>query len=84
MTPEARKPHPAWVVAVERALLGLCTAVSAIGAMRGRQPLGARSVNVGERILAQRWQSAHAATKSSKAEGWRAATAKGESAKAPF
>ena len=33
MTPEAHKPHPAWVVAVERALLGLCTAVSAIGAV---------------------------------------------------
>ena len=32
MTPEVHKPHPAWVVAVERALLGLCTAVSAIGA----------------------------------------------------
>jgi multidrug efflux pump subunit AcrB len=32
MTLEVRRPHPAWVVAVERALLGLCTAVSAIGA----------------------------------------------------
>ena len=32
MTLEVRSPHPAWVVAVERALLGLCTAVSAIGA----------------------------------------------------
>ena len=32
MTLEVHKPHPAWVVAVERALLGLCTAVSAIGA----------------------------------------------------
>ena len=33
MTPEVLKPHPAWVAAVERALLGLCTAVSAIGAV---------------------------------------------------
>ena len=32
MTLEVRRPHPAWVVAVERTLLGLCTAVSAIGA----------------------------------------------------
>ena len=32
MTPASHKPHPAWVVAVERALMGLCTAVSAIGA----------------------------------------------------
>jgi TRAP-type C4-dicarboxylate transport system permease small subunit len=33
MTSEVRKPHPAWVVAVERGLQGLCTAVSAIGAL---------------------------------------------------
>ena len=33
MTSEVRKPHPAWVAAVERGLQGLCTAVSAIGAV---------------------------------------------------
>lgn len=33
MTPEVLKPHPVWVVVVERALQGLCTAVSAIGAV---------------------------------------------------
>ena len=33
MTSEVRKLHPAWVVAVERGLQGLCTAVSAIGAL---------------------------------------------------
>jgi TRAP-type C4-dicarboxylate transport system permease small subunit len=33
MTPVSHKPHPAWVVAVERGLQGLCTAVSAIGAV---------------------------------------------------
>jgi len=33
MNPTSHKPHPAWVVAIERALMGVCTAVSAIGAL---------------------------------------------------
>jgi len=33
MTSASQKPHPVWVVAVERGLQGLCTAVSAIGAV---------------------------------------------------